>query len=82
MENNKTIDSNTRSSCTYGEQYIHSAHNLFNIHSYNTTTVEWKSWDKVLGYAYGTLSSQSTGHIHLRRQVILIRRTLAYEPQK
>jgi len=33
MENNKTIDSNTRSGCTYGEQYINSAYNLFNIQS-------------------------------------------------
>lgn len=51
MENNKTIDSNTGSGCTYGEQHINSAHNLFNIQSYNTTTVEWKCWDKALGYA-------------------------------
>lgn len=51
MENNKTIDSNKRSGCTYGEQYINSACNLFNIQSYNATTVKWKFWVKALGYA-------------------------------
>lgn len=48
MKNNKTIESNTRSGCTYDEQYINSAHNLFNIQNYNTTSVEWKFWDKAL----------------------------------
>lgn len=45
MENNKTIEGNTRSGCAYGEQYMSSACNFFNIQSQNTVTAKWKYLD-------------------------------------